>query len=211
MLPRAVVLCLQQHSSSASRSSMRVESSPFVIAGPAPAGEGVGRHAVLAAVADRAARGRFVLLTAPRRYGKTTLVRRLAHDAGKRRDMAVVIVDLLGVQTLDDIALRMAQAWSRLPTGVLAKAAARVLPFVSGISVTGGVVTLAVRRRPPQAPDPGTLEAVLDIPRAVAERISRRVLVVLDEFQAIAAVDRADAVISSQIQHQTDAVSYLFA
>ena len=188
---------------------MRVESSPFIIAGPAPAAEVVGRHEVLAAIADRAARGRFVLLTAPRRYGKTTLVRRLAHDATKRRDMAVVIVDLLGVQTLDDIALRMAQAWARLPTGVLAKAAARVLPFVSGVSLTGGVVTLAVRTR--KGPDPGTLEAVLDIPRAVADRISRRVLVVLDEFQAIAAVDRADAVIRSQIQHQTDTVSYLFA
>ena len=33
----------------------------------------------------------------------------------------------------------------------------------------------------------------------------------LDEFQAIAAVDRADAVIRAQIQHHTDRVSYLFA
>lgn len=36
-------------------------------------------------------------------------------------------------------------------------------------------------------------------------------MVVLDEFQAIAEVDRADAIIRSQIQHQTESVSYLFA
>jgi hypothetical protein len=187
---------------------MRVESSPFVIAGPAPAGELVGRHDVLAAIAERAARGRFVLLTAPRRYGKTTLVRRLQHDAATSRDNAVVIVDLLGVQTHEDIALRMVQAWTRLPEGVLSKAAAKVLPFVSGITLAGGVVSVGLRS--PAVSDRPSLEAVLDIPRAVAERSGIRILVVLDEFQAIAEVARADAIIRSQIQHHTDTVSYLF-
>ena len=188
---------------------MRVESSPFIVAGPAPADEVIGRADILAAVADRAARGRFVLLTAPRRYGKTTLVRRLRHDAEQTRDMDVVIVDLLGVQTLDDIAVRLANAWTRLPAGPLSRAAAKVLPYIAGIDVAGGAVSL--RLRPAGASEAQTLDAVLDIPRAVAERIARRILVVLDEFQAIAAVDRADAVIRAHIQHQTDRVSYLFA
>jgi hypothetical protein len=188
---------------------MNIESSPFAIAGPAAADDLIGRQNLLSALMDRAARGRFVLLTAPRRYGKTTLVRRLARDAAQGKDLAVVIVDLLGVQTLDDIALRMAQAWTRLPSGPIAKAVARVLPFVSGISVAGGVVGLTLQGRASAAP--GTLESVLDIPRAVAERTGRRILVVLDEFQAIAGIDRADAIIRSQIQHQTEVVSYLFA
>lgn len=188
---------------------MRVEASPFIVAGPAPADEVVGRHDVLAAIAERAARGRFVLLTAPRRYGKTTLMRRLAHDAEAGHDLAVVIVDLLGVQTHADIAVRMAQAWARLPTGALAKAAARVLPFIAGLRVAGGIVS--VELRPSVSSGTQTLEAVLDIPRAVAARVARRVLVVLDEFQAIAGIDQADAVLRSQIQHQTEQVSYVFA
>ncbi len=187
---------------------MSVESSPFVVSGPAPAAEVIGRAEVLAALAERAARGRFVLLTAPRRYGKTTLVRRLRHDADVAGDFAVVIVDLLGVQTLDDIAARMAQAWVRLPTGRLSRAAAKVLPFVSGITVAGGIVNVSLR--PAAGSTAQSLEAVLDIPRAVAERTERRLLVVLDEFQAIASVECADAVLRSHIQHHTDRVSYLF-
>ncbi len=187
---------------------VRVESSPFVVSGPAPAGEVIGRADVLAGLADRAARGRFVLLTAPRRYGKTTLVRRLRHDADEAGEFAVVIVDLLGVQTLDDIAARMAQAWVRLPAGRLSRAAAKELPFVSGITVAGGIVNVAVR--PPTGSPAQSLDAVLDIPRAVAERTDRRVLVVLDEFQAIAGVERADAILRAHIQHHTDRVSYLF-
>ncbi len=188
---------------------MRTQASPFVVTGPAPAGEVVGRHDVLAALADRAARGRFVLLTAPRRYGKTTLVRRLAADGDATKELAVVIVDLLGVQTLDDVAVRMGHAWSRLPAGPLARAAAKVLPFVSGLDVAGGVVNVALRT--PAASDARALEAVLDVPRAVAERLGRRVVVVLDEFQSIAEVARADAIIRSQIQHHAESVSYLFA
>jgi hypothetical protein len=186
-----------------------VEGSPFVVAGPAHPEEVIGRHHALATLRDRAVRGQFVLLVAPRRYGKTTLVRRLRHDAEQTRDLDIVIVDLMGVQTLDDLAIRLAQAWTRLPRGPLAKAAAAVLPYIGGLDLTGGVVGL--RLRPPSAPaSTATLEAVLDIPRAAASRTGRRVLVVLDEFQAIASVDRADAIIRSQIQHQTGAVSYLF-
>jgi hypothetical protein len=155
-------------------------------------------------------RGRFVLLVAPRRYGKTSLVHRLAHDASQTKDLSVVIVDLLGVQTLDDIAVRLAQAWTRLPQGPLAKAAATVLPYIAGLDVGGGVVSLRLRP-PPGVSSSATLEAVLDIPRAVAERTKRRVLVVLDEFQAIASIADADAVIRSQIQHHSATVSYLFS
>ncbi len=188
---------------------MAVRSSPFTLSGPARPRDLVGRHDVLASLRDRAAHGSFVVLTAPRRFGKTTLVHRLRADAEETGDLVVVLVDLMGVQTLDDISVRFARAWTRLPRGPLSRLAAAVLPYVQGLSVAGGVVNLTVGTG--AGSGAATLEAVLDVPRAVAERSGRRVLVVLDEFQEIGGVARADAVIRSQIQHQTESVSYLFA
>ncbi|CAN5775042.1 ATP-binding protein [soil metagenome] len=188
---------------------MVVQGSPFRLSGPARPEDLIGRHDLLAMLRDRAAIGSFVVLTAPRRFGKTTLVHRLRADAAETGDLIVVLVDLMGVQTLDDVAVRFARAWTRLPRGPLSRIASAVLPYVGGLSIAGGMVQLTTG--PGSTSGAVTLEAVLDVPRAVAERSGTRVLVVLDEFQEIAGVDRADAVIRSQIQHHTDTVSYLFS
>ena len=56
-----------------------------------------------------------------------------------------------------------------------------------------------------------TLEGLLRLPYETATKTGARVLIVLDEFQAIADIAGADAVLRSQIQHQRDRVSYLFS
>ena len=62
----------------------------------------------------------------------------------------------------------------------------------------------------PQA-EPPLLER-LALPTRILERTGKRTLVVFDEFQdVLAAKDRADAVIRSEIQHHGDAASYVFA
>jgi AAA+ ATPase superfamily predicted ATPase len=76
-----------------------IETSPFVFEGPAPPDDVVGREAELAALADRAMHGRFVLLYGPRRYGKTSLIHRIRRDATRSGDLSVVLIDLMGVQT----------------------------------------------------------------------------------------------------------------
>lgn len=188
-----------------------VEGSPFVFAGPAPPDDVVGRNEVVAALTNRALAGRFTLLTAPRRYGKTSLVRRLQRDAHRRKELVVVIVDLLGIGTTGDLTGRMAQAWSRLPTGTVERAVRKVARYVPELTAAAGPVSTSVRLRPDADSANRSLEAILDVPYRVAERLDRRVLVVLDEFQAVADVPNADATIRSQIQHQTDRVAYLFS
>lgn len=187
-----------------------VESSPFVFAGPAPPDDVVGRDEVIAALTNRALAGRFTLLTAPRRYGKTSLVRRLQRDAHRGKALVVVVVDLLGIATVADLSGRMAQAWTRLPAGPVEKAVAKVGRYVPELRVGAGPVGATAQLRPDPSAANRTLEAVLDVPYRVAEKLERRVLVVLDEFQAVADVPGADATIRSQVQHQTDRVAYLF-
>lgn len=189
-----------------------LEQSPFVFSGPAPADQVVGRDDLIAALWNRAAAGKFVLLSAPRRYGKTSLVRRLQRDAHRSGDLVVVIVDLLGIGTPADLAARMAQAWGRLPRGPVERAVSKITRYLPEVSLALGPVTLNPPTRAPRPPDDDrrSVEALLGVPFRVAERLDRRLLVVLDEFQAVAAVPGIDATIRSQIQHQTERVAYLF-
>lgn len=184
--------------------------SPFIFDGPLPPVEVTGRDDELATLTDRASHGRFVLLHAPRRYGKTSLIGRLAVDAERTGDLAVVRVDLEGVLTIDDVARRMHDAYRQLPATVLGRALRRAVDGLAsiGFSVNRGGVGLQPRRADEATP---VLERLLDLPHEAAEKIGTRVLVVLDEFQAIGPVANADAILRSRIQHQRDRVSYLFA
>jgi hypothetical protein len=193
-----------------------VETSPFVFEGPLPPADLAGRHEELSALRDRAAHGRFCLLSGPRRYGKTSLIGRLAADAARDRELVVVPVDLQGVLTLDDISRRLADAYRNLGRSPVRDTTLRVLAASGdamlraagrkvGLDLGGGLV------RPDDHPPAAALEALLDVPYEVAGRTGTRLLVVLDEFQAVADVRRADAVLRSKIQHQRDRVSYLFS
>lgn len=188
---------------------MEIEASPFIFDGPLPPTEVVGRDVELAALADRAARGRFTLLYGPRRYGKTSLIRRLRADAGDR-DLVVVIVDLEGCQTVDDLGRRIADAYQQLPrtaTGKLLAAGASALRALHPtVRTPVGSVDLG-------GSDPATttVERLLRLPYDTAVKTETRVLIVFDEFQTVADIPNADATIRSQIQHQRDRVSYLFS
>lgn len=194
---------------------MSIETSPFVFEGPVPPELFAGREAELAALRDRAAHGRFCLLYGPRRYGKTSLIARLAADAADDRDLAVLRVDLQGVLSLDDVSRRLAAAYGGLDhhrlrpaltrlLAALAEAALRAVGRRAGVDLGYGII------RAEDTPPASTLEALLGVPWDAAGRTGTRVLVVLDEFQAIADVERADAVLRSKIQHQRERVSYLF-
>lgn len=148
---------------------------------------------------------------APRRYGKTSLVGRLLHDAAKV-GWATVYVDFFGVLTLSDIAERIEAAYAEQLEGSLrawfagVRRALRPMLTVGGGPVPGSVgVSLDPQDEPP-------LLDRLALPRRLHERNGKRVLVVFDEFQdVLGAQSRADAVIRSEIQHHGDAASYVFA
>src|SRR3546814_9576259 len=116
-----------------------VTSSPFRFAELAP-DDPVGREDVVAALLDRARAGRFVLLTAPRRFGKTTLVHRLRRVADG--DPIVVIADLQGVRDLGMLAQRLAAAWRELPASLPRQVLDHVVSRIAGLTAGRLAVSL---------------------------------------------------------------------
>jgi hypothetical protein len=190
-----------------------IESSrnPFRYSEPVPPEELLDRDEEARALLETAVSGNNSRLVAPRRYGKTSLLARIAADA-RSQGWAAVYVDFFGVLTLDDIAQRIERAYVAELQGRLASWFAGVRRMlrptlqVGGGPLPGGVeLTVDPQAEPP-------LVERLALPLRLYEKHGTRTLVIFDEFQDILAVkERADAVIRSEIQHHGDAASYVFA
>lgn len=184
---------------------------PFVIDSPAPAEDLIDRSGELAKLADLAEGGHNTRLVAPRRYGKTTLLRRLADEA-ERRGIRCVYVDCFGVLTLADVAMRVDGAYTEALKGPVASWYAGVrrrwrLRGKVGVGGTGVEAESVVSGSAEEL-----LSEVLELPRRLHERDGLRTLVMLDEFQEIlTASDSADALLRSKIQHHHAEASYVFA
>jgi ATP/maltotriose-dependent transcriptional regulator MalT len=91
--------------------------------------EGVG-------LLDRAAGGHNVVLYAPRRFGKTTLLNQVLEQATER-DMPGVRIDLSDVLSPADVAARLEQAFRAMP-GALRRLVSKELGSVSIMTPAGG-------------------------------------------------------------------------
>ena len=182
--------------------------SPFRFEGPVEPADLIGRTAETASVAADARAGRAMSIAAPRRYGKTSLLR--AVGARLEADGCVVAtVDLLGLEGPADFATRYATAWRHATESDrhARTALQRVLAGLAGLGVSIAGVGVQVSFARDQ--DPGSvLHAVLDLPR----QVDRPVLVVLDEFQALhQAWPNGEGVLRGHVQQQLGRVSYVFA
>src|SRR5215203_2282260 len=185
---------------------------PFRYTEPVPPAELIDRDDEAEVLLRTAVAGNNSRLIAPRRYGKTSLLQRVIDDA-RREGWAAVYVDFFGVLTLADVTARIERAYASQLEGGLASWFAGIRRRLRPTMRFGGEpqvpaeVELSVD---PQA-EPPLLDR-LALPRRILERTGQRTLVVFDEFQdVLAAKDRADATIRSEIQHHGDAASYVFA
>lgn len=151
-------------------------------------------------------------LVAPRRFGKTSLLGRVARDI-KAEGWNAVYVDFFGVLTLVDAAARIERAYGQQLQGRLASWFSGIRRRFRPALRVGGTEEVPVGVEiglDPQAEQP--LLERLALPLRILERSGTRTLVVFDEFQDVLATkERADAVIRSEIQHHGDAASYVFA
>ena len=158
--------------------------------------------------------GANVVLFSPRRFGKTSLVKRV-HGRLANKGAVVIFADFFGVGSVEDVAARLAKAVYRSTHGKasLWKTALRtVLSFRPVLKPDpGGGMSLSVEPATTGRSGLDLLEQTIDSLCQFIEDSKRLVQIALDEFQEIVTLKEAvaiEAVLRTHIQRQK--ASYFF-
>jgi hypothetical protein len=190
---------------------MITDTNPFIYSHPVAPDDIIDRDEETRQLLTAAVGGHYVRLYAPRKYGKTSLLRRVLRDAERQEGMLPVLVDLYGVLSAADVAIRFERSYARQLKGRLR---ARTEEFLqsTGLGLSLGALGISARLQVAPATDPlPALHALLDLPLRLEKSGAFRALVVLDEFQDITKVPGMDAVLRSHIQYQGEVASFVFA
>jgi len=190
---------------------MITDVNPFIYSHPIAPEDVIDRDEETKRLLTAAVGGHFVRLYAPRKYGKTSLLRRVLLDGERQERMIPILVDLYGVLSISDVAIRFERAYSRQLKG---KVRARVEEFLqsTGLGLSLGALGISARLQLDPRTDPlPALHALLDLPLRLEEGGGFRALIVLDEFQDITKVKQMDAILRSHIQFQGEVASFVFA
>ncbi len=180
-----------------------METSPFPYQGPLAPGQVRGRDELLTELTERVSERRVTALLGPRRFGKTSVLRRLAADLS---EVSTIFIDLFGVQTDADLVVRLSTAMRAAVPAVREHAVE--LSVEAGIDLAGVQAKLALSPR--QRPDARLLYGELvRMLAAVSERTT--LLVVFDEFQSITAVEGAAAILRTSLQDHYQRLGLIFA
>src|SRR5213594_2267693 len=157
----------------------------FPVGGPVPAADLVGRETYLRRLGERLEDGQHVLISGPRRIGKTSIIlealRRL-----HRHGAHTAYVDCLGATDIRGLGERLADAILQNLSGVertfeQAKAIAAGMQPTVKVKYEHVELALQLAR---ETNAQRFFDGALDLPQALAKRSGKRVIVVLDEFQA---------------------------
>jgi uncharacterized protein len=162
--------------------------------------------------------GQNVVVFAPRRYGKTSLVWRATQVLARRNEVLVAQVDLMRTATKEQLAAKLAQAlYDQVATPlerVRERAAdvfrgLRIRPVMTVDPVTSELGFTFAAGHPSQDVD-ATLERLLELPAELAAERKKRVALVLDEFQQVIGLDPGlPALMRAVFQSQPD-VSHVY-
>src|SRR5467141_1299204 len=165
----------------------RVSAPPphFPVGGPVPASDLVGRETYMRRLVERLGDGNHVLVAGPRRIGKTSIILEVLRRL-HRRGALTAYVDCLGATDIRGLGERLIDAVLENVSGVersFEQAKAVAAGMRPSVKVKYEHIELALdlaREKNAQR----FFEGALDLPRALAKRSGKRVVVVLDEFQA---------------------------
>ncbi len=187
-----------------------MELNPFTFNRPVEPEDLIDREDEARRLLELAEGGHASRLSAPRRYGKTSLLRRVGRDA-ERAGMNYVEVDFYGALSAPDLARRMEEAYGRLRSPLRRVAVSAIETLRPKLSLGAGPVRVEAQASR-RAEASRVLAGLLDLPRTLFERDGTRTLVVFDEFQELLAVGGGiDGLFRSHIQRHGDAAAYVFA
>jgi len=184
---------------------------PFVYSRPIAAEDIIDREAEIHELLRNVVGGHYVRLFAPRKYGKTSLLKRALRDGERQEGLVPILVDLYRVSSIADVTVRFERAYAKQLKGALR---AKVEGFLqkTGIGLSLGAYGISARLQLDQRVDPlPALHALLDLPLRLEEGGGYRAFVALDEFQDVDKVADLDGLIRSHIQYQGEVASYVFA
>lgn len=183
-----------------------MDESPFPHLGPLEPERVTGRSDEAAELALHLREHRPVALLGPRRFGKTSLVRHVLWRLDEVEPFAAVWADLYGVTSMADFGVRLDSALTAVRGPVR-----EVLDTVAGgMSVRLGVLGVELRHAGRSGPDPvAAVHSLLEVLVRAAQR--HRVVLALDEFADIAAVNGLDALLRTQLQHHYRELGLVFA
>ncbi len=141
--------------------------------------------------------GQNVVLFAPRRYGKTSLVWRATQELVSREGVLVAQVDLMRTPTKEQFAARLAQAIYEQIASPLLRVRERAAQIFGGLRVlpvmtvdpSDGTLGFSFTTGHAREDVDATIEKLLDLPAELAAGRDRRVAIVFDEFQEVLAID----------------------
>lgn len=164
---------------------------PYHYGSPAIADNFAGRQTEIATVSRCIRGGANVVLTSPRRYGKTSLLIRVAEDLDARRPAAAIVAaNVLRARDLASLAERLVSSLYRVPGARWHKSRHPVPQFLRHLSATPSVRfekdgTPSFRFAGDLGGD-GADELIADVFGALAELAQRRpAALVLDECQSM--------------------------
>ena len=176
--------------------SSRTKTNPFRFGALALDEEFADREDELAELTRDIRNGQDVVILAPRRYGKSSLVWQATQQLVSKR-VLVAQVDLMTTPTKERLAEKLAETIYENVASVLERAREKALAPFRGLQVQPTVTvnpedgsfsfSFSLTHRPEAIE--ATLERLLELPAELAASKKRRVALIMDEFQEIVRID----------------------
>ncbi|HVV58049.1 MAG TPA: hypothetical protein VHC45_06765 [Gaiellaceae bacterium] len=190
---------------------MIVDVNPFVYSRPVAPEDVLDRDAETRELLQKAVGGHYVRLYAPRKYGKTSLLKRALRDGEREEGLIPILVDLYRVLSIADVTIRFERAYARQLKGPV-RAKIEELLQRTGLGLSLGAYGIGAKIQvDPRAEPLAALHTLLDLPTKLEQSGGFRAFIALDEFQDVVKIPDLDGLIRSHIQHQGEVASYVFA